>query len=74
MCQRYRIARLQVFGSAAERQADADARDIDLLAEFADVPNIGPVESEQNSLVQHSVGTKGRRFAPLRLALLAPAY
>jgi predicted nucleotidyltransferase len=42
LCQRYHVARLEVFGSAAEGEADADARDIDLLVEFAEAPDMGP--------------------------------
>ncbi|PSP16117.1 MAG: DNA polymerase subunit beta [Cyanobacteria bacterium QS_8_64_29] len=44
LCRRYHVAQLEVFGSAAEGEADADARDIDLLVEFADAPNMGPAD------------------------------
>jgi len=44
LCRRYQVAQLEVFGSAAEGEADADARDIDLLVEFADAPNMGPAD------------------------------
>jgi len=44
LCRRYHVARLEVFGSAAEGEADADARDIDLLVEFADAPEMGPAD------------------------------
>lgn len=33
-----------MFGSAAEGEADADARDIDLLVEFADALEMGPAD------------------------------
>jgi predicted nucleotidyltransferase len=42
LCQRYHVARLEVFGSAAESEADADARDIDLLVEFDPKHDLGP--------------------------------
>ena len=44
LCRRYHVAQLEVFGSAAEGEADADARDIDLLVEFSDAPNMGPAD------------------------------
>lgn len=42
LCQRYHVARLEVFGSAAEGEADTDARDIDLLVEFEPGHDLGP--------------------------------
>jgi len=42
LCQRYQVARLEVFGSAAEAETDADARDIDLLVEFDPNHDLGP--------------------------------
>jgi len=42
LCRRYHVARLEVFGSAAEGEADADARDIDLLVEFEPGHDLGP--------------------------------
>ena len=34
VCRRYRVARLEVFGSAATADADTQARDLDFLVEF----------------------------------------
>lgn len=42
LCRRYHVAQLEVFGSAAEGEADADARDIDLLVEFEPNHDLGP--------------------------------
>ena len=42
LCQRYRVTRLEVFGSASEAADDADARDVDLLVEFAPDQDLGP--------------------------------
>ena len=44
LCQRYHVARLELFGSAAEGEADDEARDIDLLVEFAEAPDMGPAD------------------------------
>lgn len=42
LCRRYHVRRLEVFGSAAEADDDADARDVDLLVEFAPDHDLGP--------------------------------
>jgi len=41
-CRKYGVLRLEVFGSAAEADVDADARDVDLLVEFAHDRDLGP--------------------------------
>ena len=38
LCRRHHVARLDVFGSAATGDFDPQRSDIDLLVEFADVP------------------------------------
>jgi predicted nucleotidyltransferase len=43
-CHHWRITELSLFGSAAEGEADADARDSDLLVEFAEAPDMGPAD------------------------------
>ena len=42
LCRRYHVVRLEVFGSAAEADADAEARDVDFLVEFAPEQDLGP--------------------------------
>ena len=42
LCRRYHVSRLEVFGSAAER--DAGARDIDFLVEFQATEEMGPAD------------------------------
>jgi predicted nucleotidyltransferase len=37
LCRRYRVKRLEVFGSAATDQFDPDRSDIDCLAEFEEI-------------------------------------
>lgn len=44
LCERYHVARLEVFGSAAEADMDNDARDVDFLVEFDDAPDMGPAD------------------------------
>lgn len=38
LCQKYRVRRLDVFGSAAQDDFDEQSSDIDLLVEFDDMP------------------------------------
>ena len=38
LCQKYRVRRLDVFGSAARDDFDDRSSDIDLLVEFEDMP------------------------------------
>lgn len=42
LCRKYRVARLEVFGSAAEGAFDADRSDIDFLIEFEHDAKLGP--------------------------------
>ncbi len=42
LCRRYHIARLEVFGSAADEGFDPARSDIDLLVEFAPGQDLGP--------------------------------
>ena len=44
LCQRYDVARLEVFGSAAAAHSDHDARDVDLLVEFLPASELGPAD------------------------------
>ncbi len=44
LCRPYHVARVEVFGSAAEGEAHANARDIDVLVEVADAPAVGPAD------------------------------
>ena len=39
MCKKYRVRRLDVFGSAARGDFDEEASDVDLLVEFEDMPH-----------------------------------
>jgi hypothetical protein len=38
LCERYRVRRLELFGSAAGQDFDAATSDLDFLVEFRDVP------------------------------------
>jgi predicted nucleotidyltransferase len=38
LCKKYRVLRLDVFGSAARADFDEEASDVDLLVEFDDMP------------------------------------
>jgi uncharacterized protein len=51
-CARYGVARLRLFGSAANEQFDPDASDIDFLVDFrADAPTgVGPFFALKDSL------------------------
>jgi hypothetical protein len=42
LCQRYGVARLEVFGSAADDTFDASRSDIDFIVEFLPDSNLGP--------------------------------
>ncbi len=42
VCRRYRVARLEVFGSAATADADTKAHDLDFLVEFEPESPMGP--------------------------------
>lgn len=44
LCRRYGVRRLEVFGSAAEAEADREARDVDLLVEFGPAADMGPAD------------------------------
>jgi uncharacterized protein len=39
LCRKYRVRRLDVFGSAARGAFDEDSSDVDLLVEFDDMPH-----------------------------------
>jgi uncharacterized protein len=39
LCKKYRVRRLDVFGSAARGDFDEEASDVDLLVEFDDMPH-----------------------------------
>lgn len=39
LCRKYRVRRLEVFGSAARGDFDEEASDVDLLIEFDDMPH-----------------------------------
>jgi uncharacterized protein len=39
LCRKYRVRRLDVFGSAARSDFDEDSSDVDLLVEFDDMPH-----------------------------------
>ena len=42
LCRKYRVARLEVFGSAAGDSFDPERSDVDLLVEFESGSNLGP--------------------------------
>lgn len=42
VCRRYRVARLEIFGSAATADADTQAHDLDFLVEFQPESPMGP--------------------------------
>ena len=42
VCRRYRVVRLEVFGSAATAVADTQAHDLDFLVEFQPKSPMGP--------------------------------
>ncbi len=42
LCQKYRVERLEVFGSSVEGEFHPDRSDIDLLVEFAPSQDLGP--------------------------------
>jgi uncharacterized protein len=42
LCRRYRVRRLDVFGSAAAGDFDEESSDVDLLVEFEEMPQ--PIE------------------------------
>lgn len=44
LCLRYHVRRLEVFGSAAEGEVDAAARDVDFLVEFNSTGQLGPAD------------------------------
>jgi predicted nucleotidyltransferase len=39
LCRKYRVRRLDVFGSAARGDFDEESSDVDLLVEFDDMPH-----------------------------------
>lgn len=39
LCRKYRVRRLDVFGSAARSDFDEESSDVDLLVEFDDMPH-----------------------------------
>ena len=39
LCRKYRVRRLDVFGSAARGEFDEESSDVDLLVEFDDMPH-----------------------------------
>ena len=42
ICRRYRVARLEVFGSACTAEFDAQRSDVDFLVEFLPGTDLGP--------------------------------
>jgi len=42
LCRRYHVARLEVFGSAADGTFDAERSDVDFLVEFEPGADLGP--------------------------------
>ncbi len=44
LCRKYHVTRLEVFGSAAEQNDDAAARDVDMLVTFRPAPELGPAD------------------------------
>ena len=44
LCVRYHVERLEVFGSAAERNVDDAARDLDFLVTFHQTPQMGAAD------------------------------
>ena len=44
LCRRYHVARLEVFGSAAARHTDDEARDLDFLVTFQTTDEMGPAD------------------------------
>lgn len=58
LCRRYHVARLEVFGSAATGEADAQARDLDFLVDFQAESSMGPFHQYFDFLeeLQHLFG------------------
>lgn len=46
LCRQYHVARLEVFGSAAQGTFDPDRSDVDFLVEFESTAHLGPWMSE----------------------------
>jgi hypothetical protein len=59
LCRRYRVKRLDVFGSAADSPDRSEARDVDLIIEFLPGTPLGPWLSEYFELkrqLEHRLG------------------
>ena len=60
LCGRYGVARLEVFGSAADGSFDPDRSDVDFLVEFLPDYDLGPWMANYHDLREELMALLGR--------------
>jgi len=74
LCRRYEVARLELFGSAADDTFDHDVSDIDFLVEFLPDTDIGPWLSRYFDFRTELEKVLGRKVDLVMLSALSNPY
>ena len=74
LCRRHGVARLEIFGSAAGDEFNAEDSDVDFLVEFGPGVDLGPWMARYFDFQRELAGLVGRRVDLVMLSALRNPY